>query len=907
MPARLTRKEAEQHPTVEEAVSRGLVEFKKSRVYYSLYRRVSYDWSNPEEWARCVTFARLVLEKDYPPDRIAMEVSVPRRTPSDAADIVVYRDDGRKEPYLVVENKAAGQTDENRKQGIEQLFGNANSLRAPLGLYDEYSRTVLFDVENFPSMEREKNRKGNIDAVPEQYGDVPTYTYIAGSGTDISPARPGLLESKIRRAHSIIWSGGKRDPLTSFDEWSKLLFAKVHDERHTPNDEPRRFQIGTNETTAKVANEIHALFRRAIRKDPTVFPEDTKIDLPDSKIVQIVSVLEDLSISATDVDTIGTAFETFFGSVFRGELGQYFTMRPIARFSVAMLDLDHEDFVIDPTAGSGGFLLEALLQVWHRIERDFRGQDVVRLKTDFAYIRVYGIEIHPVLARICKINMILHHDGHTHIEGDRSCLDSEFNLDKLKSYRGAFDVVVGNPPFGDLVRKGDEDKLGHSALDDFETANDRTQVPSEHVILERSVEFLNETGAFGLVVPDGLLNNQGEQSNCPHVRRWLARNGAFLGIVSLPDHAFRRSGAQNKTSILFYRKFSRQEKREFDAACAEALEDGRAESEDDAILYGLETLDYKVFLAEANHIGYTPTGASSLRNDLYRGGAGGQLDNDQSGTILGEFQKFKANPDAYEGGTSPDTGMMNASELWAAHESHRLDPKYHLFKREEQIITPAGWERLPLKDVMRRREIRVKPEERPEEPVTVMTLQQTGDIRPRPAGKGRNPPEWLGMYFEDSSSKWYAARSGDVVFSSIDLWKGCIAVVPEDFDRALVTREFPIYEITDDRLDPQFLSCLLRSRYYQRAFRAITTGHSNRRRTQTSDFEELEIVFPPDRDVQQKLIEDVLEARRTQREASTLLKEAMIRLSDIIDRRGEEEYEVDDEEDDDDEYEDGEE
>jgi type I restriction enzyme M protein len=133
-----------------------------------------------------------------------------------------------------------------------------------------------------------------------------------------------------------------------------------------------------------------------------------------------------------------------------------------------------------------------------------------------------------------------------------------------------------------------------------------------------------------------------------------------------------------------------------------------------------------------------------------------------------------------------------------------------------------------------------------------MTIGQNGEIRQREAGKGRNPPEWLGMYFEDSPSQWFRAKSGDVVFSSIDLWKGCISVVPDEFDGALVTKEFPIYEVTDKRLDPEFVSCLLRSRYYQRAFRAITTGHSNRRRTQSEDFEALEICFPATREEQKE-------------------------------------------------------
>jgi type I restriction enzyme M protein len=162
--------------------------------------------------------------------------------------------------------------------------------------------------------------------------------YIAGQPNDIQPASPSTVEARIRRAHSIIWSGGKRDPLKSFDEWSKLLFAKVIDEKHTRTGQPRRFQVGTKETTAAVGTRMHALFTEAVRLDPTIFPDGIKIDLPDRKIFDVVAVLQGLSFTGTDVDNIGSAFENFFGSVFRGELGQYFTMRPLARFTLAMLD-----------------------------------------------------------------------------------------------------------------------------------------------------------------------------------------------------------------------------------------------------------------------------------------------------------------------------------------------------------------------------------------------------------------------------------------------------------------------------------------------------------------------------------------------------------------------------------------
>lgn len=129
--------EVVQRPDVRECMARGFIQIDGGRITYALNQRKSYAWTDPEEWARCATLAFLIIARQYPPQRIRVEVTVPRRTPSDLADIVVYADDSCRSPYLVVENKADGQTPAQRRQAIEQLFGNANSLRAPLGLYDE--------------------------------------------------------------------------------------------------------------------------------------------------------------------------------------------------------------------------------------------------------------------------------------------------------------------------------------------------------------------------------------------------------------------------------------------------------------------------------------------------------------------------------------------------------------------------------------------------------------------------------------------------------------------------------------------------------------------------------------------------------------------------------------------------
>ena len=102
---------------------------------------------------------------------------------------------------------------------------------------------------------------------------------------------------------------------------------------------------------------------------------------------------------------------------------------------------------------------------------------------------------------------------------------------------------------------------------------------------------------------------------------------------------------------------------------------------------------------------------------------------------------------------------------------------------------------------------------------------------------------WHWAYFTQGS-RWFRAHTADLIFSQIDLWKGCVAVIPPEYDEAIVTQEFPLYQVNTDRLEPLYLAILLRSGYFQRAFRAITTGHSNRRRIQSPDFEDLPIFLP---------------------------------------------------------------
>ena len=81
-------------------------------------------YADPEEQVRAEFWAELIYRYGYEPARIGVEITVPDRTPSDRADLVVFRDNERKKPYTVIECKQDGVTDAEFNQAVEQACGN---------------------------------------------------------------------------------------------------------------------------------------------------------------------------------------------------------------------------------------------------------------------------------------------------------------------------------------------------------------------------------------------------------------------------------------------------------------------------------------------------------------------------------------------------------------------------------------------------------------------------------------------------------------------------------------------------------------------------------------------------------------------------------------------------------------
>jgi type I restriction enzyme M protein len=522
-------------------------------------------FADPEEQVRAEFWAELIYRYEYEPSCIGVEVTIPDRTPRDVADLVVFKDNERKQPFAVVECKPDGITDAEFDQAVEQACGNGTwaKFRASyVMVVAGTTRRVLDFSEKYGVLEREQNIVADL---PKRYGKPEEYKYYKGGPLDIQKVNKEVLIAAIEKCHQTLWGGGKLSPPMAFGELCKIIFVKVSDEQ-TPRKkgDPYEFQIKTHEPSMKLASRIRDLYESQKKKDPEVFTESIRID--DVTLRTIVSRLEGINLSETDLDTKGVAFEKFMDGFFKGKFGQYFTPREIIDFAVDILQPKNDQIVLDPACGSGGFLLHTLDRVRREADEYF-GRDTkehYKYWHDFAKLQLFGIEINEEIARVAKMNMILHDDGHTNVVG----VDALDRLERIKVQtdnpgfkKDHFDLILTNPPFGAQVSLSERPYLADYELgkqsDTEGKTKPRKNQKTEILFIERIWQFLKpKTGRAAIVLPDGILTN----SSLQYVRDFLLERFQLLAVVSLPQTAFMHYGAGVKSSLVFVRKRGENEK-----------------------------------------------------------------------------------------------------------------------------------------------------------------------------------------------------------------------------------------------------------------------------------------------------------------------------------------------------------
>ena len=199
---------------------------------------------------------------------------------------------------------------------------------------------------------------------------------------------------------------------------------------------------------------------------------------------------------------------------------------------------------------------------------------------------IYGTDANPRMARTSKMNMIMHGDGHGGVHHH----DGLINVNGI--FENRFDVILTNPPFGARIEKDyrlsdtdkfyDDEKIQeykkrygedcikqinelNVAIDKKQKVLDRFKLGkvsglTEVLFMERCLNLLKPGGRMGIVLPEGVLNN----SNLQRVRDFFESSAKILLITSIPQDVFVASGATIKPSLLFFKKFTEEEKKQYD-------------------------------------------------------------------------------------------------------------------------------------------------------------------------------------------------------------------------------------------------------------------------------------------------------------------------------------------------------
>ncbi|MCZ2129382.1 MAG: N-6 DNA methylase [Bacteroidia bacterium] len=569
---------------IDTGIEKGLIRFDEDRNFITyIHQNKKRNYNNPEEKVQAETFLTLALIYGYPVNRIKQFVSVQMGAETKEADIIVYSDDECEETYILVECKKEDLTDQQFNIAVDQAYSYAVAEGAQYVWTTSRIKNQYYEVPD-------KKPKSRIE-IPDipQFGvnKLAPYKYVKGgiSQTDTDEksnivAEPDpnvkqkffelqvVSESELTKifiqSHQALWGGGQRNPSVAFDELDKLIFCKIWDEKHPRKiGDPYEFQIFRDEDPEDLLKRIKALYEEGRKKDPEVFKDD--ITLTASETQTIVKYFQRINLNKTDLDSKGKAFETFMGSYFRGDFGQYFTPRPIVKFIVDSLPIDHKSRVLDTSCGSGGFLLYALDKVREQASEFYDEETIEHFRHwhDFAEKNLFGIEINEQIARTAKMNMIIHDDGHTNvIAADGLLSDTEMQAkSKNKEFEyGTFDFIITNPPFGSSIKQTEKAymhqyNLALKEIDWLNTSSSskasvRDSQSTEVLFIEQCHKFLTEQGYLAIVIPDGILTN----SSLQYVRDNIEEMYRIVAVVSMPQTAFTATGAGVKSSVLFLRK-----------------------------------------------------------------------------------------------------------------------------------------------------------------------------------------------------------------------------------------------------------------------------------------------------------------------------------------------------------------
>ena len=323
-----------------------------------------------------------------------------------------------------------------------------------------------------------------------------------------------MLEQTIRNNQ-----GGKAKQY--YKDILKLLISKYYDEVFSESSLKFCVRQGSDDNFLKRITSLCDEAKRHYRlHDEFKEVVSHEISLNERTLKECVSVLESYSLINTDRVVIQEFYMKFAPHFLKKDLDQYYTPKEIISFMTGSVKIEKRTTAIDPCSGSGDFMVGLL--------RRAKANNVEEVEKN-----LHCWDIDQNATTLAQINMILNGDGRSNVK----VLDSLENFDKDNEL---YNFVITNPPFGK--------KTLYKGKNSYKYEIEDKKIGK--LFIERGLNLLKKNGILISVIPTGYIDNTSDEP----FRKKIMEKSRILGCVSLPSGAFKFSGSNPLSSILFLQK-----------------------------------------------------------------------------------------------------------------------------------------------------------------------------------------------------------------------------------------------------------------------------------------------------------------------------------------------------------------
>jgi type I restriction enzyme M protein len=253
----------------------------------------------------------------------------------------------------------------------------------------------------------------------------------------------------------------------------------------------------------------------------------------------VINKVNGIHFTASDeLHTLGSLYESMLREMrdAAGDSGEFYTPRAVVRLMVRLTDPQIGETVLDPAAGTGGFLVAAF--------EHLKPQAVTVEKHKQLQERtLFGFEPKPLPYLLCQMNLLLHGVDAPWIDSGNAL---RFKLTEIGE-KERLDLIVTNPPFGGEEERG----IQGNFPDDRQTAE--TALLFLQVIMRRLHRAPTPAGRparAAVVVPNGTLFGDGV---CARIKEDLLADFNLHTIVRLPNGVF-APYTSIPTNLLFFER-----------------------------------------------------------------------------------------------------------------------------------------------------------------------------------------------------------------------------------------------------------------------------------------------------------------------------------------------------------------